>query len=67
MPRNDGVRMGAGGVVMQEIVEEPKRTRKTTKKSPKAKVQVLEERLVEMPSDVEPEEEKDEKVQYIYG
>ena len=62
MPRNDGVRMGAGGVVMQEIVEEPKRTRKTTKKSPKAKVQVLEERLVEMPSDVEPEEEKDEKV-----
>ena len=62
MPRNDGIRMGAGGVVMQEIVEEPKRTRKTTKKSPKAKVQVLEERLVEMPSDVEPEEEKDEKV-----
>ena len=62
MPRNDGVRMGAGGVVMQEIVEEPKRTRKTTKKSPKSKFQVLEERLVEMPSDVEPEEEKDEKV-----
>ena len=62
MPRNDGIRMGAGGIVMQEIVEEPKRTRKTTKKSPKAKVQVLEERLVEMPSDVEPEEEKDEKV-----
>ncbi len=62
MPRNDGIRMGAGGVVMQEIVEEPKSTRKPTKKSPKAKVQVLEERLVEMPSDVEPEEEKDEKV-----
>jgi|LUMV01.1.fsa_nt_gb hypothetical protein len=61
MPRNDGIRMGAGGVVMQEIVEEPKRTRKTTKKSPKAKVQVLEERLVEMPSDVEPEEKEDEE------
>ena len=61
MPRNDGIRMGAGGVVMQEIVEEPKRTRKTTKKSPTAKVQVLEERLVEMPSDVEPEEKEDEE------
>ena len=59
MPRNDGVRMGAGGVVMQEIVETPKPVKKVTKKRPQAEVQVLEERLVEMPS--ETEEEKDEK------
>ena len=62
MPRNDGVRMGAGGVVIQEIVETPKPKKTVTKRRPKAEVQVLEERLVEMPSDVEPEEEKDEKV-----
>ena len=61
MPRNDGVRMGAGGALMQEIVEEPKLAKKVTKRRPKAEVQVLEERLVEMPSEIESEEEKDEK------
>ena len=60
MPRNDGVRMGAGGAVIQEIVEEPKPEK--TNQSPKAEadeaeVQVLEERLVEMPSEIESEEE----------
>ena len=59
MPRNDGVRMGAGGQVIQEIVETPKPTKKVTKQRPKDEVQVLEERLVEMPS--ETKEEKDEK------
>ena len=59
MPRNDGVRMGAGGAVIQEVVEEPKPTKKVTKKRPTTEAQVLEERLVEMHS--ETEEEKDEK------
>ena len=55
MSRNDGVRMGAGGKVMQEIVEIPKPAKKETKQRP-AEVQVLEERLVEMPVEVESEE-----------
>ena len=56
MPRNDGIRYGAGGQAMQEIVEEPKPTKTLTKKEDK-EVQVLEERLVEMPSEIESEEE----------
>ena len=55
MSRNDGVRMGAGGQVMQEIVETPKPAKKETKQRP-AEVQVLEERLVEMPVEEESEE-----------
>ena len=35
MPRNDGVRMGAGGAVIQEVVEEPKPEK--TNQSPKVK------------------------------
>ena len=61
MSRNDGVRMGAGGQVMQEIVEEPKPTETLTKKEDK-EVQVLEERLVEMPVEEESEEQEDEKL-----
>jgi|LULS01.1.fsa_nt_gb GH24 family phage-related lysozyme (muramidase) len=60
MPRNDGIRYGAGGQAMQEIVEEPKPTKTLTKKEDK-EVQVLEERLVEMPVEVESEEQEDEE------
>jgi hypothetical protein len=52
--------MGAGGAVMQEVVEVPE-PEKTTQ-SPKVEVQVLEERLVEMPSEMESEEEENEKL-----
>ena len=61
MPRNDGIRYGAGGQAMQEIVEEPKPTKTLTKKEDK-EVQVLEERLVEMPVEEESEEQEDEKL-----
>ena len=62
MPRNDGVRYGAGGQVLQEIVETPKRATTLAEKQ-KKKVEILEERIVDtIPSDVEPEEEKNEDV-----
>jgi hypothetical protein len=59
MARDDGVRMGAGGQAMlQEIVEVPevpKPKATTLAEKQEAKVEVLEERLVDLPSDVEAE------------
>ncbi len=53
MSRNDGVRYGAGGVLM-EIMDAPDPT-PAPKKKTKKKVEVLEERLHDnVPSDVEP-------------
>ena len=53
MSRNDGVRYGAGGVLM-EIMDAPAPT-PAPKKKTKKKVEVLEERLHDnVPSDVEP-------------
>jgi len=52
MSRNDGVRYGAGGVLM-EIMDSPDPA--PAPKKIKKKVQVLEERLHDnIPSDVEP-------------
>ena len=63
MPRNDGVRYGAGGQVLQEIVEAPKGNGNTLAQKQNKKVEILEERIVDtIPSDVEPEEEKNEDV-----
>ena len=59
MPRDDGVRYGVGGQVMQEIVELPKQEKSITKKQNK-KVQVLEERLLDDLPDEELEEDDDE-------
>ena len=59
MPRDDGVRYGAGGQVMQEIVELPKQEKSIAKKQNK-KVQVLEERLLDDLPDEELEEDDDE-------
>ncbi len=56
MPRNDGVRYGAGGVIM-EIAEEPVQTEEP-KKTKKRKTEILEERIHDnLPSDTEPDEE----------
>ena len=59
MPRDDGVRYGVGGQVMQEIVELPKQGKSLTEKQNK-KVQVLEERLLDDLPDEELEEDDDE-------
>ena len=59
MPRDDGVRYGAGGQVMKEIVELPKQEKSMAKKQNK-KVQVLEERLLDDLPDEELEEDDDE-------
>ena len=59
MPRDDGVRYGAGGQVMQEIVELPKQGKSMAEKQNK-KVQVLEERLLDDLPDEELEEDDDE-------
>ena len=59
MPRDDGVRYGVGGQVMQEIVELPKQEKSMAKKQNK-KVQVLEERLLDDLPDEELEEDDDE-------
>ena len=59
MPRDDGVRYGVGGQVMQEIVELPKQEKSIAKKQNK-KVQVLEERLLDDLPDEELEEDDDE-------
>ena len=59
MPRDDGVRYGVGGQVMQEIVELPKQEKSISKKQNK-KVQVLEERLLDDLPDEELEEDDDE-------
>ena len=62
MPRDDGVRIGGGGKVMiQEIVEVPSEAPKTLAEK-QAKVEVLEERIVDLPSDTEPEVDDDEDV-----
>jgi hypothetical protein len=56
MARDDGVRIGAGGKAMlQEIAEVPEvpKPKATTLAEKQAKVEVLEERLVDLPSDVE--------------
>ena len=48
---------------MQEIVEAPKGNGKTLAQKQNKKVEILEERIVDtIPSDVEPEEEKNEDV-----
>jgi hypothetical protein len=58
MPRNDGVRTGGGGKVMiQEIVEMPSEAPLKTFGEKQKKVEVLEERLMDLPSDTEPETE----------
>ena len=62
MPRDDGVRYGVGGQVMQEIVELPKQEKSIAKKQNK-KVQVLEERLLDDLPDEELEEDDDEDFQ----
>lgn len=59
MPRDDGVRYGVGGQVMQEIVELPKPEKSMAKKQNK-KVQVLEERLLDDLPDEKLEEDDDE-------
>ena len=59
MPRDDGVRYGVGGQVMQEIVELPKQEKSIAKKQNK-KVQVLEERLLDDLPDEDLEEDDDE-------
>ena len=59
MPRDDGVRYGVGGQVMQEIVELPKPEKSMAEKQNK-KVQVLEERLLDDLPDEELEEDDDE-------
>ena len=51
MARNDGVRYGAGGVLM-EIMDSPDPAPAPEKK--KKKAEVLEERIIDLPSDVEP-------------
>jgi hypothetical protein len=63
MPRDDGVRTGAGGkVMMQEIVEVPSEAPLKTLAENQKKVEVLEERLMDLPSDTEPEVDDDEDV-----
>ena len=59
MPRDDGVRYGVGGQVMQEIVELPNPEKSMAEKQNK-KVQVLEERLLDDLPDEELEEDDDE-------
>jgi len=61
MARDDGVKIGAGGAVIQEIVEVPSAPVPLAKKQ-NDKVEVLEERLVDLPSDTELEVDKDEDV-----
>ena len=60
MPRDDGVRYGAGGQVMQEIVELPKQGESLTEKQNK-NVQVLEERLLDdLPDEKLKEDDKED-------
>jgi hypothetical protein len=62
MARDDGVKIGAGGKSMlQEIVEVPTAPVPLAKKQNK-EVEVLEERLVDLPSDTEPEVDDDENI-----
>ena len=52
MPRDDGVKVGGGGKVMiQEIVEVPSEAPLKTLAEKQKKVEVLEERLMDLPSD----------------
>tara|TARA_B100001564_G_scaffold303608_1_gene271833 strand:- start:129 stop:320 length:192 start_codon:yes stop_codon:yes gene_type:complete len=63
MARDDGKRYGAGGSVLQEIVE-PSETKPPVRRGIRKKAQMLEERLHDnVPSDTEPmEEESNEKI-----
>lgn len=64
MARDDGKRYGAGGGILQEIVEPQPETKPQAKRGIRKKVQMLEERLHDnVPSDTEPmEEESNEKI-----
>lgn len=66
MARDDGKRYGAGGSVLQEIVEpvKPSETKPPVRRGIRKKAQMLEERLHDnVPSDTEPmEEESNEKI-----
>ena len=60
MARDDGVKIGAGGSVIQEIVEIPSAPVPLAKKQNK-KVEVLEETIKDtLPTDIEPEVDDDE-------
>ena len=62
MARDDGVKVGAGGAIIKEIVEFPTTSVQLAKKENK-KVEVLKEVIEDtLPSDVEPEVENDEDI-----
>ncbi len=65
MARDDGKKYGAGGSMIQEIVEEPPKPtvkRKSQTKKQENNPTILEERIVDtLPSDVEWEKTEDEK------
>ena len=62
MARDDGVKVGAGGAIIKEIVEVPTTSVPLAKKENK-KVEVLKEVIEDtLPSDVEPEVENDEDI-----
>jgi hypothetical protein len=65
MARDDGMKYGAGGTLIQEIVEpQPKKTPSVRKGIRNNKAEMLEETVRDaLPSDVEPqmEEDSDEK------
>ena len=57
MARDDGVKIGAGGKVMlAEVPEVKDPTPLATKQNEKKKVEVLEERLLDVPEEVPVEE-----------
>ena len=63
MARDDGVKVGAGGAIIQEIVEVPTTSVPLAQRQEEKKVEILKEVIEDtIPSDVEPEVTDDEDI-----
>ena len=63
MARDDGVKVGAGGAIIQEIVEVPTTSVPLAQRQEEKQVEILKEGIEDtIPSDVEPEVTDDEDI-----
>ena len=61
MPRNDGIRYGAGGAIMEIAETQPEPRKSSVTRGTRKKAEVLEEQIRDI-APIEFEEETDEKI-----